>query len=77
MIVGDGVRSVIKVVRGSRISTIRGIVNADDIINHEYGTSIKTNLGYDLVVLRPLITDILLERLIGLPRLFIQRTQPK
>ncbi|GAB6947525.1 tRNA (adenine-N1)-methyltransferase [Vulcanisaeta sp. JCM 16161] len=62
LIVGDGVRSVIKVVRGSRISTIRGIVNADDIINHEYGTSIKTNLGYDLVVLRPLITDILLER---------------
>lgn len=63
LIVGDGVRSVIKVARGgSRISTIRGIINADDIINHEYGTLIKTSLGYDIAVLRPLITDILLER---------------
>ncbi|ADN50188.1 tRNA (adenine-N1)-methyltransferase [Vulcanisaeta distributa] len=62
LIVGDGVRSVIKVARGSRISTIRGVINADDIINQEYGTLIKTNLGYDLAVLRPLITDILLER---------------
>lgn len=62
LIVGDGVRSVIRVTRGSRISTIRGIINTDDIINREYGTLIKTNLGYDLAVLRPLITDILLER---------------
>ncbi|WP_243679003.1 hypothetical protein [Vulcanisaeta distributa] len=46
LIVGDGVRSVIKVVKGLRISTIRGgIVNADDIIDHEYGTLIRTNLA--------------------------------
>ncbi|GAB6943538.1 tRNA (adenine-N1)-methyltransferase [Vulcanisaeta sp. JCM 14467] len=62
LIVGDGVRSVVRVVRGSRISTIRGIINADDIINREYGTLIRTNLGYSVALLRPLITDMLLER---------------
>jgi len=62
LIVGDGVRSVIRVSRGSKISTIRGVVNADEIIGLEYGSVVRTNLGYELTVLRPMITDILLER---------------
>ncbi|MGC8542881.1 MAG: tRNA (adenine-N1)-methyltransferase [Vulcanisaeta sp.] len=62
LLVGDGVRSVIKVTRGSRVSTIRGVINADSIIGLEYGSTIRTNLGYEIAVLRPLITDMLLER---------------
>ncbi|ADY01847.1 MAG: tRNA (adenine-N1)-methyltransferase [Vulcanisaeta sp.] len=62
LIVGDSVRSVVRIVKGSRISTIRGIINTDDVIGREYGTVIKTNLGYNMALLRPLITDILLEK---------------
>ncbi|MCG2886374.1 MAG: tRNA (adenine-N1)-methyltransferase [Vulcanisaeta sp.] len=62
LVVGDGVRLVIKVSRGFRISTIRGVVNADEIIGLEYGSVVRTNLGHELVLLRPTITDILLER---------------
>ena len=62
LIVGNSVRSVVRIVRGSRINTIRGVINTDDVIGHEYGTVIKTNLGYDMALLRPLITDILLEK---------------
>ncbi len=62
LLVGDGVRSVVKVVKGSRINTIRGIINGDDIIGNEYGAVVRTSLGYGIAILRPLITDILLER---------------
>ncbi|WP_243679441.1 hypothetical protein [Vulcanisaeta souniana] len=54
---------MIKVVKGSRINTIRGgIINGDDIIGNEYGIIVRTSLGYEVAILRPLITDILLER---------------
>lgn len=62
LLIGDGVRSVVKVVKGSRINTIRGLINADDIINREYGIIVRTNLGHGIAILRPSITDILLER---------------
>ncbi|MCG2892436.1 MAG: hypothetical protein L7H00_02780 [Vulcanisaeta sp.] len=51
LVVGDGVRLVIKVSRGFRISTIRGVVNADEIIGLEYGSVVMTNLGHELVLL--------------------------
>ncbi len=62
LLVGDGVRLVVKVVRGMRISTIRGFIDADSLIGLEYGSCVRTNLGFELYVLRPNITDILLEK---------------
>nr|KJR71976.1 MAG: tRNA (adenine-N1)-methyltransferase [Vulcanisaeta sp. AZ3] len=63
LVVGDGVRSVVKVTRDSKINTIRGIISANDVLGLEYGSVVRTNLGFELAVVRPLITDILLEKM--------------
>ncbi|WP_069806468.1 tRNA (adenine-N1)-methyltransferase [Vulcanisaeta thermophila] len=58
----DGVRLVARVTRGARISTIRGFINADELIGVGYGSIVRTSLGHEVAILRPSPVDILMER---------------
>lgn len=50
---------VVKVVKGRRFETDRGYIELDSLIGLTYGTTIKTNLGYKVLVLKPLPSDLI------------------
>jgi len=62
LLVGEGYRGVVRVRRGERVSTIRGVVDLDDAVGLPYGSVIRSSLGYEFALLRPTPIDLLRER---------------
>jgi len=52
-------RFIVKVVKGKRFETDKGYIELDKLIGLSYGSTVETNLGYKVLVLKPLIHDII------------------
>ena len=50
---------VVKVLKGKRFETDKGYIELDKLIGLSYGSVVETNLGYKVLVLKPLIRDII------------------
>ena len=54
-------RWVVKVERGKRFESDRGVIQLDQVIGKEYGESVETSKGWKAFLLRPTLSDILEE----------------
>ncbi len=52
---------VVRVERGRRFESDRGVLMLDDVIGKEYGESVLTSKGWKVFLLRPTLTDLLEE----------------
>jgi len=57
----DKVKLIVRVEPGRVISTIKGNIRSDDLIGLEYGSKIRSSLGYEFIVTRPSIDELMLE----------------
>ncbi len=57
----DKVKLIVRAEPGKIISTIKGNIKSDDIIGLEYGCKVKSSLGYEFIVTRPSLDELMLE----------------
>ena len=50
-----------KVENGKSFHTHKGFIKFDDVIGKEFGSTIKSSLGFEFAVLRPLLTDYIMK----------------
>ena len=55
----EGVKAVVRAVRGSNVATVRGAIRLDDVVGARYGARVRTTLGEEFVVLPATIVDVL------------------
>jgi tRNA (adenine57-N1/adenine58-N1)-methyltransferase len=52
---------LVKVEAGKTFHTHKGFVKFDDLIGREYGSTISSSLGFEFVILKPLLRDYILK----------------
>lgn len=52
---------LVKAETGRSFHTHKGFLNFDDMIGKEYGSTAKSNLGFEFVVLKPLLRDFIMK----------------
>ncbi len=58
----DKVKLIVRVEPGKTISTIKGNIKSDDIIGLEYGSRVRSSLGYEFIITRPSLEDLMLSK---------------
>ncbi len=56
------VKFITKAVKSLRIDTIKGFIDLSSIIGLEYGDKVKSSLGYEFIITRPSLEQILLSK---------------
>jgi len=51
----------LKLIEGGQLQTHRGVLSHDNIIGRQFGNSIKSHLGVEYILLRPVLSDLLLD----------------
>lgn len=52
---------LVKAEKGKEVHTHKGVVKLDDVIGREYGEKVKSHLGVQFILFKPLISDYILK----------------
>lgn len=58
----ETINYVVKAKRGAMFNTIRGTIRGDQVVGAKYGDRVTTNLGYEFILSKPDIVDILMKQ---------------